>query len=180
MVGIFLIARGLHTVLRLYNATEGVEFDLLNFFAATFASTTLTFFIGILVADYQIEDTRRIERLAAPRDTELSETLRELEHDTSITVRLSDGSTAEASVSQVQSLLLEEGIRLLWRKRAFDAKLSYLVPVLSSGGRDPNQNEVMRQAIREFEESRREIVAKIRSLKNASGPPPCPTVFAFV
>ena len=44
MVGIFLIviAPGLHTVLRLYDALEGVEFDLLTFFAATFASTTLT------------------------------------------------------------------------------------------------------------------------------------------
>jgi len=127
VVGIFLIliAPGLHSVLRLYNAPEGVEFDLLTFFVATFASTTLTYFIGILVADHQIEATRRIERLAAPRDTELSETLRELEHDTSITVRLSGGSTAGARVSQVQSLLLEEAIRLLWRMRAFDAKLSY-------------------------------------------------------
>ena len=79
----------------------------------------------MLIADHQIEDTRRIERLAALRDTELSETLRELEHDTSITVRLSGGSTAGARVSQVQSLLLEEAIRLLWRMRAFDAKLSY-------------------------------------------------------
>ena len=53
VVGIFLllIVLGLHTVLRLYNAPEDAEFDLLNIFA----STILMFFIGILVADYQIE-----------------------------------------------------------------------------------------------------------------------------
>jgi len=38
----------------------------------------------------------------------------------------------------------------------------------------------MRQAIREFEESRREIAARIRSLKNSSRPFACPTVLAFV
>jgi hypothetical protein len=90
--------------------------------------------------------------------------LRELEHDTSITVRLADGSTAGARVSQVQSLLLEEAIRLLWRMRAFDV----------------SEDEAVSQAIREFEESRREIAARIRSLKNASRPSPCPRVLACV
>ena len=183
VVGIFLIliALGLHTVLRLYNAPEDVEFDLLNIFAATFASTVLTFFIGILVADYQIErdNARRIERLDALLEAELSDTLRELEHGTSITVHLSDGSTAEARISQVQALVLEEAIRsgffeppeaerafrLLGRIRALDAKVSYLVPILSSGTGDPNHDEVARRAIRELEETRQEIADGIRSLK---------------
>src|SRR5215212_3099149 len=140
VVGIFLIlvALWLDTVLRLYNVPECVQFDLLNVFAATCASTILTIFIGILVAEYQSEkdNSRRIERLKALLDTELPETLRELEHDTSIKVRLSDGSTAEAGISQVQALVLEgairsgffeppraeETFRLLGRIRAFDAK----------------------------------------------------------
>ena len=183
MVGIFLIliALGLHTVLRLYNAPEDVEFDLLNIFAATFASTILTFFIGILVADYQIErdSARRIERLKALLDTELSETLRALDRGPSITVRLSDGSTVEAGISGVQGLVLEEAIRsgffeppqaeeafrLLGRIRALDAKLAYLVPILTSGGRGPDQDEVLRQALLELQESRQEIAAGIRSLQ---------------
>ncbi len=185
VVGIFLIlvALGLHTVLRLYNAPEDVQFDLLNIFAATFASTILTFFVGILVADYQIEKdhARRTERLKTLLNTELAETLRELEHGTSITVRLADGSTAQAGISQVQSLVLEEAIRsgffelpqaeeafrLLGRIRALDAKVSYLVPILSSGGHDPNQDEVLREAIRELQESRREIADGIRSLQKS-------------
>jgi hypothetical protein len=118
--------------------------------------------------------------------------LRELEHGTSITVRLADGSTAEAGISQVQSLVLEdatrsgffelpqaeEAFRLLGRIRAFDAKVSHLVPILSSGGRDPNQDEVLREAIRELQESRREIADGIRSLqKSSSRTPSTPPTF---
>ena len=57
VVGILLVllAIGLHTVLRLHNAPETVEFGLLNTFVATFASIILTFFAGALVADHQIE-----------------------------------------------------------------------------------------------------------------------------
>ena len=44
----------LHTLLKLYNAPAGAEFDLLKGFAATFASTILTFFIGVLLFHYQV------------------------------------------------------------------------------------------------------------------------------
>ena len=50
-----LFALGLHTVLRYYNAPANVEYGLFNVFAATFASTILTIFIGALLYDYQTE-----------------------------------------------------------------------------------------------------------------------------
>jgi hypothetical protein len=52
---IVVLALGLHAVLRYYNAPPGAEYDLLNVFAATFASTILTFFIGALLFDYQVQ-----------------------------------------------------------------------------------------------------------------------------
>lgn len=156
-------------------------FDLLNIFAATFASTMLTFFIGILVADYQIEkgNAHRLQRLDALLDSELFEILKELEHGTLIRVRLADGSTAEARISQIQPLVLEEAVRsgffeppraeealrLLARIRAFNAKASYLMPVVSSGRGDPDRAAVVRQAIQELEDTRREIGDGILDLK---------------
>jgi hypothetical protein len=66
-VGIVLIvfAVGMHSVYRFYNAPADAEYDLLNVFAGTFASTILAFFIGALLFDYQVEraEAKRNERL---------------------------------------------------------------------------------------------------------------------
>ncbi len=82
VAGVFLVLLGvgLHTVLRLYNAPEDVEFGLLNIFVATFASTMLTFFICILAADFQVERDKkeRSRRLASLLGAELGEILRGL------------------------------------------------------------------------------------------------------
>ncbi len=50
-VGIVLVlfALGLHAVYPFYNAPVGAEYDLLNLFAATFASTNLAFCVGALL-----------------------------------------------------------------------------------------------------------------------------------
>jgi len=88
MVGILLVvlALGVHTILRFYNAPESVEFGLLNTFVATFASIILTFFAGALVADYQIErdHARKTARLRRLLDAESSQTIEDPEHADSI------------------------------------------------------------------------------------------------
>jgi len=75
-VGIALILCGLalHAVLKFYNAPADAEYDLLNVFAATFASTILTFFIGALLFDYQVERTeaKRKEQLGTLLAAELN------------------------------------------------------------------------------------------------------------
>jgi uncharacterized membrane protein len=50
-----LFALGLHAVLKYYNAPADAEHSLISTFAATFASTVVTFFIGALLYDYQAE-----------------------------------------------------------------------------------------------------------------------------
>jgi hypothetical protein len=48
-------ALGLHAVLEYYNAAADAEYSLISTFAATLASTIVTFFIGALLYDYQAE-----------------------------------------------------------------------------------------------------------------------------
>ncbi len=51
-----LFALGLHAVLEYYNAPADAEHSLISTFAATFASNSIvTFFIGALLYDYQVE-----------------------------------------------------------------------------------------------------------------------------
>jgi hypothetical protein len=67
VVGILtvLFALGLHAVLKYYNAPADAEYGLISTFAATFASTILTSFIGALLYDYQAErnEAKRDEQL---------------------------------------------------------------------------------------------------------------------
>ena len=50
-----LFVLGLHAVLEYYNAPADAEYSLISTFAATFASTIVTFFTGALLYDYQAE-----------------------------------------------------------------------------------------------------------------------------
>lgn len=69
-----VFALELHAVLKFYNAPTDAEYDLLNVFAATFASTIPTFFIGALLFNYQVERTEanRNEQLRTLPATELT------------------------------------------------------------------------------------------------------------
>ena len=75
-VGIVMVlfALGLHAVYRFYNAPADAEYDLLNVFAATFASTILAFFIGALLFAYQVEraEAKRNKQLRTLLATELN------------------------------------------------------------------------------------------------------------
>jgi hypothetical protein len=114
MVGIALIVfgLGLHVLLKFYNAPAAVEFDLLNVFAATFASTILTFFIGALLFDYQLERTeaKRNQQLKALLDAELTEIAEGLDLAGATKVRLPDGSVAEVVITHVLPTVVEEAI----------------------------------------------------------------------
>ena len=57
VVGIVMVlfVLGLHAVLKYYNVPAHAEYSLISTFAATFASTTGTYFIGALLYDYQDE-----------------------------------------------------------------------------------------------------------------------------
>jgi hypothetical protein len=96
-----LFALGLHTVLRYYNAPADVDYDLLNVFAATFASTILTFFIGALLYDYQTEraEAGREEQLRLLLVAELDEISQALDRENAMKVLLSGGSEAEVIIT---------------------------------------------------------------------------------
>jgi hypothetical protein len=182
MVGIALIVvgLGLHVLLKFYNAPAAVEFDLLNVFAATFASTILTFFIGALLFDYQVERTeaKRKEQLRILLVTELTGIAEGLDLANAIKVRLSDGS-AEVVVTHIQPTVIEEAIkggffslsqaegalRLAKNMRTYNAKVSYFLSLLSSGTiREPDSKQFVMRAIEEIEGTRQAIVADARKL----------------
>lgn len=184
VVGGFLVllGLGLHTVLRLYNAPEDIEFGLLNTFVATFASTMITFFICILAADYQIErdNEKRTRRLETLLEAELAEISASLARSAPARLRFSDGSSAEFVVSRMSPVILgdvlsgglfsgpraKEAVSLLTGMRVYDAKVSYLTAALSttSGDRDPETERNLMAHARELEESRQHILDGIRSL----------------
>jgi hypothetical protein len=140
---IVVLALGLHAVLRYYNAPPGAEYDLLNVFAATFASTILTFFIGALLFDYQVEKTeaRKHEQFRMLLVTELAEISEGLDRANAMRVRLSDGSAAEVVITHLQPMVVEEAIRdgffgpgrveralrLARNMHTYNAKISYML-----------------------------------------------------
>lgn len=178
---IVVLALGLHAVLRYYNAPPGAEYDLLNVFAATFASTILTFFIGALLFDYQVEKTeaKKHEQYRMLLVTELTTILEGLDRANAMKVNLSDGSAEEVVVTHLQPMVVEEAVRdgffgpgqleralrLARNMHAYNAKVSYLLSVLSSEikeEQDPGQ--FVMHAIEEIEVTRRAIVTDARKL----------------
>ena len=112
-IAMVLFALGLHTVLKYYNAPSDVEYSLISTFAATFASTILTFFIGALLYDYQAErnEAKRDEQLRRLLAAELSEIVEGLDPANATKVRLSDGSATEAVITHLQPTVTEEAVR---------------------------------------------------------------------
>lgn len=178
---IVVLALGLHAVLRHYNAPPGAEYDLLNVFAATFASTILTFFIGALLFDYQVEKTeaKKHEQYRMLLVTELTAILEGLDHANAMRVRLSDGSAAKVVVTHLQPMVVEEAVRdgffdpdqleralrLARNMHAYNAKVSYLLSVLSSEMKEEQDSgQFVLQAIDEIEVTRYAIVTDARKL----------------
>ena len=183
MVGIVLVlfVIGLHTILKYYNAPTDIEYSLINTFAATFASTILTFFVGALLYDYQAErdEAKREEQLRRLLAAELNEIVEGLNPANATKVRLSDNSVAEAVITHLQPTVVEEAIRegffgpsrtevalrLARTMRAYDAKVSYLLSILPLGTTvRPGSDEFVLHAIEEMEGTRRQIVADARLL----------------
>src|SRR3954451_18251201 len=79
---------------------------------ACLLSTILTFFIGALLFDYQVERTeaKRKEQLRILLVTELAGIAEGLDLANAIKVRLSDGS-AEVVVTHIQPTVIEEAIK---------------------------------------------------------------------
>lgn len=138
---VILLAVGLHEVLSYYNAPADAEFELLTVFAATFASS-----IGALLFDYQVERTeeKRNQQLRMLLIAELNELSEGLDRANAMKVRLLDGSTAEVVISHVQPTVIEEAVkdgffdppekalRLARNMHAYNARVSYLLSILSS------------------------------------------------
>ena len=108
-----LFALGLHVLYRFYNAPADAEYDLLNVFAGTFASTILAFFIGALLFDYQVEraEAKRNEQLRTLLVAELNEIAEDLDLANATEVPLADGSGVKAVITHGQSTLVEEAIK---------------------------------------------------------------------
>jgi hypothetical protein len=166
-VGILLVVSAivLHYVFRLYKAPTDAEFDVLGTFFATFASTILTFFIGALLFDYQVEKTEagRFKQLKLLLGVELSTTLETLDPD---------NSSVEVVITHVQPVILEQAIRdgyfdlphaeaairLAEKMRVYGAKTSHLFSILSTQtAPDPGFERLALHAIRDVEKTRQDI-----------------------
>ena len=103
----------LHYVFRAYRTPSDEEIDVLSTFFATFASTILTFFVGALLFDYQVErtDTRRFQQLRLLLAAEFSEILEALDPTNAVEVQLPDDSAAEVVVAYVQPVNLGQAVR---------------------------------------------------------------------
>jgi len=176
MVGILLVVSAivLHYVFRLYKAPTDAEFDVLGTFFATFASTILTFFIGALLFDYQVEKTEagRFKQLKLLLGVELSTTLETLDPSNAIEVQLPDNSSVEVVITHVQPVILEQAIRdgyfdpphaeaairLAEKMRVYGAKTSHLFSILSTQtAPDPDFERLALHAIRDVEKTRQDI-----------------------
>jgi hypothetical protein len=159
-------------VLKHYVVPAGAEYSLIEVFAATFTSTTLTFFIGALLYDYQADrnEANRGEQLRRLLMAELNEIVEGLNLAHATRLRLSDGWATEAVISHLQPTVTEEAVRggfldllqaegvlrLAWNTRAYNAKVSYLLSTLSlvtTAG--PATDEFVLHAIEEIEATRR-------------------------
>ena len=170
-----VVAVGLHEVVLYYGAPADAEFELLTVFVATFASSILTFFIGVLLFDYQVERTevRRSRQLRTLLVAELNEISEGLDPTNAMKVSLPDGSTAKVVISHVQPNVIEEAVRdgffdppgralrLARNMHAYNARVSYLLSILSSGttGDEPGPGALVPHAVEEVENTRRAIVA---------------------
>ncbi len=182
-VGIVLIvfAVGMHAVYRFYNAPADAEYDLLNVFAATFASTILAFFIGALLFDYQVGRTeaKRNEQLRMLLAAGLNEIAEGLDLANATGLHVFGGPEMKAVITHVQPTVVEEAVkggffgpprvqqalRLARNMRAYNAMISYLLSLLSSGAtRDPDSEQLVLHATGEIEETRRAIVADAQLL----------------
>ncbi len=176
-----LIALGLHEVLRYYNASAAVEFGLLNLFVATFASMILTFFIGALLFDYQLETTkaRRDEQLRALVLAELTGISEGLDLANATKIRPSDDPAAEVVITHLHPMVVEEAVqsgffdpsqaeralRLARNIRTYNARVSYLLSILFSGKTgEPDFEQLVLHAIERIEETRRAAVEDARLL----------------
>ncbi len=162
-----LSALGLHNVLKHYIVPAEAEYNLIEMFAATFASNTLTFFIGALLYDFQADrnEAKRDEQLRRLLVAELNELVEGLSPANATRVRLSDGAATEAVLSHLlQPTVTEETVRggfldplrvdgrLARNTRAYNAKDSYLLSTLSLGtATGPATDEFMPHAIEEIE-----------------------------
>ncbi len=176
-----LFALGLHVLYRFYNAPADAEYDLLNVFAGTFASTILAFFIGALLFDYQVEraEAKRNEQLRTLLVAELNEIAEDLDLANATGLHMFGGPEVKAVITHVQPTVVEEAVkggffgplqaqkalRLARNMRAYNAMISYLLSLLSSGAtRDPDSEQLVLHATGELEEARRAIVADARLL----------------
>ncbi len=183
MVGTLLVVSAivLHYVFRLYRAPTDAEFDVLGTFFATFASTILTFFIGALLFDYQVEktDAKRFRQLKLLLDMELSTTLETLDPSNAVEVQLPDNSSTEVVITHVQPVILEQAIRdgffdpphaetairLSEKMRVYGAKTASLFSILSvRTAPDSGFERLALHAIRDAEKTRRGIVKDAQSL----------------
>jgi len=150
-------------------------------FVATFASTILTFFIGALLFDYQLERTeaRRGDQLRTLLVAELDGISEGLDRANAAKVRVSDGSAAEVMIAHLQPTLIDEALRdglfcPVWTEKAlrlarntrtYNAKISYFLSNLSFGrSHEPGSTELRIHAIDEIEVTRQRIVADARKL----------------
>jgi regulator of protease activity HflC (stomatin/prohibitin superfamily) len=183
IVGTLLVACVilLHFVFRIYRTPTDAELEIPGTFFATFASTVLTFFIGALLFDYQIErtDAKRFRQLKLLLIAELSETLEALDPANAVEVQLSDNSSAEVVTTYVQPVILEQAIRdgffdpsdaesathLAGKIRGYSTKIAHLFSILSIRTTfGPGSGRLALHAIRDIEETRRVIVKDARSL----------------
>lgn len=179
-IGILLIVLTvvLYEVLRYYNAPADAEFELVTVFAATFASSILTFFVGALLFDYQVERTesKRNRQLRTLLDAELYEISEALDRANAMPVRLSNDSTAEVVITHVQPTVIEgavrdgffdppeKALRLARNMYSYNARVSYLLSILSSGKTDDEPGQLLPHVIQEIEDTRQTIVADARLL----------------
>jgi len=137
-VTLLVLAVVLHFVLIFSKAPTYAQWGLLNSFVSTFASVILTFFVGALLFDYQVETTeaRRKEQLGSLLTAELSESIEALKRTSPAEINLSDGSTVKVVVTYLQPLLEEISRNVLLgpphAERAFSLarKSAYTTPGL--------------------------------------------------
>lgn len=185
-VTLLVLAVALHFVLILGRAPTYAQWDLLNSFVSTFATVVLTFFVGALLFDYQVETTeaRRKEQLGSLLAAELTESIEALERTSPVEINLSDGSIAKVVVTHLQPLLLEEISRngffgplhaekafsLARKMRVYNARTATLLSLLPTGSAaDPAFEKMVLQTVWSVEEIRQALVEESEFLARYRG-----------
>lgn len=185
-VTLLVLAVVLHFVLIFGRVPIYAQWGLLNSFVSTFASVVLTFFVGALLFDYQVETTeaRRKEQLGSLLAAELSESIEALKRTSPVEVNLSDGSTVKVVVTHLQPLLLEEisqnglfgslhtekAFSLARKMRVYNARIVTLLSILPTGSAaDPAFEKMVLQTVWSVEEIRQALVEESEFLAQYRG-----------